>query len=61
MAKNSDSRERERGRIAPHDPTTDPTFQRVVRHFLKTPHKPHKPEKDDAKQQPRAPKAADRK
>lgn len=24
------------------DPTKDPQFQNVVRHFLKTPHKPHK-------------------
>jgi hypothetical protein len=27
------------------DPTKDPSFQRVVQHFLKTPHKPHKPTK----------------
>jgi len=25
-----------------NDPTTDPKFQRVVQHFLTTPHKPHK-------------------
>jgi hypothetical protein len=25
------------------DPTKDPEFQKVVRHFLTTPHKPHKP------------------
>lgn len=25
------------------DPTEDPTFRRVVQHFLKTPHKLHKP------------------
>jgi hypothetical protein len=25
------------------DPTKDPEFQKVVRHFLTTPHKAHKP------------------
>ena len=25
-----------------HDPTKNPKFQNVVRHFLKTPPKPHK-------------------
>jgi hypothetical protein len=30
------------------DPTEDPTFRRVVRTFLNTPHKPHKPAKGDA-------------
>ena len=27
----------------PADPTQDLAFQRVVQHFLKTPHKPHEP------------------
>jgi hypothetical protein len=25
------------------DPTKDPDFQKVVQHFLTTPHQPHKP------------------
>jgi len=25
------------------DPTKDPEFQKVIRHFVTTPHKPHKP------------------
>jgi hypothetical protein len=25
------------------DPTKDPEFQKVVRHFVTTPHKPHEP------------------
>jgi hypothetical protein len=27
----------------PSDPTKEPEFQKVVRHFVTTPHKPHKP------------------
>jgi hypothetical protein len=29
--------------MAKPDPTKDPEFQKVVRHFLSTPPKPHKP------------------
>jgi hypothetical protein len=29
--------------MAKPDPTKEPEFQKVVRHFLATPHKPHKP------------------
>jgi hypothetical protein len=29
--------------MAKPDPTKDPEFQKVVRHFLTTPPKPHKP------------------
>jgi hypothetical protein len=29
--------------MAKSDPTKDPEFQKVVRHFLTTPPKPHKP------------------
>lgn len=36
------------------DPTKDPEFQKVVRHFLSTPPKPHKPA-------PSRPKPASRK
>jgi hypothetical protein len=25
------------------DPTKDPEFQKVIRHFVTTPHKPHEP------------------
>jgi hypothetical protein len=25
------------------DPTKEPEFQKVIRHFVTTPHKPHKP------------------
>jgi hypothetical protein len=31
------------------DPTKDPAFQRVVQHFLKTPHKPHIVKKKDGR------------
>jgi hypothetical protein len=31
--------------MAKSDPTKDPEFQKVVRHFLTTPHQPHKPAK----------------
>jgi hypothetical protein len=27
------------------DPTKKPEFERVIRHFVTTPHKPHKPHK----------------
>jgi len=29
--------------MAKSDPTKDSEFQKVVRHFLTTPHQPHKP------------------
>jgi hypothetical protein len=29
--------------MAKSDPTKDPEFQKVIRHFLTTPPKPHKP------------------
>jgi hypothetical protein len=35
------------------DPTNDPEFQKVVRHFLTTPHQPHKPV---GKKRPKIPK-----
>jgi len=31
--------------MAKPDPTKDPEFQKVVRHFLTTPPRPHKPAK----------------
>ncbi len=27
----------------PSDPTKEPEFQKVLRHFVTTPHKPHEP------------------
>jgi hypothetical protein len=44
------------------DPTKAPEFQKVIRHFVTTPHKPHEPlGKDNPKQQENAnqPKKAD--
>lgn len=38
------------------DPTKDLKFQRVVQHFLKTPHKPHKPTGIGRKKKPPAKK-----
>jgi hypothetical protein len=29
--------------MADSDPTKDPEFQKVIRHFVTTPHKPHGP------------------
>jgi hypothetical protein len=37
------------------DPTKDPEFQNVMRHFLTMPHQPHKPL---GKKRPKAPSAA---
>jgi hypothetical protein len=36
------------------DPTQDPEFQKVIRHFVTTPHKPHEPlgKKGKAKNEP---------
>ncbi len=34
------------------DPTKDPDFMRVVKHFLKTPHKPHETMKDQERRAP---------
>lgn len=54
----------------PHDPTEDSEFQKVVRHFVTTPHKPHKPlgaeqkvktKKNDAKSNQSTKRAAKRK
>jgi hypothetical protein len=40
------------------DPTKDPEFQNVVRHFLKTPPQPFTPKaKGDGKASPKPPKA----
>jgi hypothetical protein len=35
------------------DPTKDPNFQKVVRHFLTTPPRPHKPTGKKAKKRPK--------
>jgi hypothetical protein len=35
------------------DPTKDPEFQKVVRHFLTTPPQPHKPLGKKAKKRPK--------
>jgi hypothetical protein len=35
------------------DPLKNPEFQKVVRHFLTTPHKPHKPIGEKKKSRPK--------
>jgi hypothetical protein len=34
--------------MAKSDPTKDPEFQKVIRHFVTTPHQPHQPLKKQA-------------
>jgi hypothetical protein len=43
--------------MAQDDPTKAPEFQKVIRHFVTTPHKPHAPigKKGEAKNEPPRP------
>jgi hypothetical protein len=46
--------------MAKPDPTKDPEFQKVIRHFLSTPHQPHASKSSPAKSRRRTKKKSKR-